>query len=153
MNNMISSNNNNNNQKRFAPATIWDLMSRPLSDFDDMFRPLAAMQDDFKVDLKDCGDKYVLHADMPGVKKQNIELRYDNGVLSIKAEHHTHQNIKDEETGFLIRERSAGTFSRSIPLEDVDPNGIEATFENATLKVELKKAEHKTSGNIEVKQA
>ena len=151
MNNMISSNNNNNNQKRFAPATIWDLMSRPLSDFDEMFRPLATMQDDFKVDLKDCGDKYVLHADMPGVKKQNIELRYDNGVLSIKAEHHTHQNIKDEDTGFLIRERSAGTFSRSIPLEDVDPNGIEATFENATLKVELKKAEHKSSGNIEVK--
>ena len=149
MNNMI---NSNNNQKRtVSPATIWDLMSRPLSDFDDMFRPLATVEDDFKVDLKDCGDKYELHADMPGVKKQNIELRYDNGVLSIKAEHHTHQNIKDEDTGFLIRERSAGIFSRAIAIDDVDPNGIEATFENGTLKVELKKIEHKSSGNIEIK--
>ena len=149
MNNMI---NSNNNQKRnVSPATIWDLMSRPLSDFDDMFRPLATVQEDFKIDLKDCGDKYELHADMPGVKKQDIELRYDNGVLSIKAEHHTHQNIKDEDTGFLIRERSAGTFSRAIAIDDVDPNGIEAIFENGTLKVELKKIEHKSSGNIEIK--
>lgn len=149
MNNMI---NSNNNQKRnVSPATIWDLMSRPLSDFDDMFRPLATVQEDFKIDLKDCGDKYELHADMPGVKKQDIELRYDNGVLSIKAEHHTHQNIKDEDTGFLIRERSAGTFSRAIAIDDVDPNGIEASFENGTLKVELKKIEHKSSGNIEIK--
>ena len=149
MNNMIDT--KNNSQKRNAPATIWDLMSRPLSDFDEMFRPLSAMQDDFKIDLKDCGDKYELHADMPGVKKQDIELRYDNGILSIKAEHHTHQNIKDEETGFLIRERSSGTFSRSIGIDDVDPNGIDASFENGTLKVELKKIERKTVCNIEVK--
>ena len=112
---------------------------------------MATVQEDFKIDLKDCGDKYELHADMPGVKKQDIELRYDNGVLSIKAEHHTHQNIKDEDTGFLIRERSAGTFSRAIAIDDVDPNGIEAIFENGTLKVELKKIEHKSSGNIEIK--
>ena len=51
----------------------------------------------------------------------------------------------------MIRERSSGTFNRSIGIDDVDPNGIDASFENGTLKVELKKIERKTVGNIEVK--
>ena len=44
-----------------------------------------------------------------------------------------------------------GTFSRSIAIDDVDPNGIEAFFDNGTLQVELKKIERKAVGNIEIK--
>ena len=57
--------------KNFAP-TLFDFFSRPLADFDNMFTPMAT--DNARVDIKDLGDRYQLKADMPGVKKEDMEI-------------------------------------------------------------------------------
>lgn len=77
--------------KNFAP-TLFDFFSRPLADFDNMFTPMAT--DNARVDIKDLGDRYQLKADMPGVKKEDIKVDFENGDLTIRADHHKECNKK-----------------------------------------------------------
>lgn len=140
-------NNTNTNKDlqttdRGYPMTIFDLFSRPLAEFDMFDRPLAYV-DDVKVDIQDKGDHYELKADLPGTKKEDIKLDYDRGVFSISATHHTQTEKKDED-GYLIRERHEGSYARSFAIDNIDEDGVEASFKNGELLVTLKK---KNGGN------
>lgn len=133
-----------------APATILDLFSRPLADFD-FFAPdkVFSSGDNFKVDIKETDDCYELIADMPGTKKEDIKLSLDHGVLSISAVHHS----ESEQTrdGYLVKERSHGSYERAFALENVDENNIDATFESGTLKVVLPKRNAGSGKTISIK--
>lgn len=133
--------------KNFAP-TLFDFFSRPLADFDNMFTPMAT--DNARVDIKDLGDRYQLKADMPGVKKEDIKVDFENGDLTIRADHHKECNKKDE-FGFMVHERSEGTYERSFHFEDVDPKDITAAYANGELDICLMKAKDaKTSTSIRI---
>lgn len=153
MKNMNNSNKNmlaradNGFNHSFAP-TLFDFFSRPLADFDSMFAPVAA--DNARVDIKDLGDRYQLKADMPGVKKEDIRVDFENVDLTIRAEHHKECNKKDE-FGFMVHERSEGTYQRTFHFDDADPKDITAAFANGELDICLmksKKAENSTSIKI-----
>ena len=153
MKNMNNSNKNmlaradNGFNHSFAP-TLFDFFSRPLADFDSMFAPVAA--DNARVDIKDLGDRYQLKADMPGVKKEDIRVDFENGDLTIRAEHHKECNKKDE-FGFMVHERSEGTYQRTFHFDDADPKDITAAFANGELDICLmksKRAENSTSIKI-----
>lgn len=122
--------------------TIFDLFSRPLADFGSFLSPLAG-DGTMRVDVRDCGDHYVLKADLPGVKKEDIKLNFEDGVLTINAEHHCNREGKDE-AGWLVRERVEGTYQRAFAFEDADAAGIGADFVNGELSVTLPKV-HKDS--------
>lgn len=127
----------NNKMHTYAAPTVFDLFSRPLADFEEFFSPQEKTTD-FKVDLKDCGDHYQLKADMPGVKKEDIKVDYDEGNLIIRAVHHTEKKQKDEQ-GFLINERYEGTYQRVFHFDDADPKEINAAYANGELDISLKK--------------
>ncbi len=134
-----------------APLTIFDLISRPLSSFDDDFAPLESFAGNFKTDIKDEGSCYSLRADLPGVKKEDIKLDFADGQLTVSAEHHS---VRDEQgdDGYILKERVAGTYSRSFSFDDVDQDGIEATFDNGVLKVTLPKQQNvQNAARIEIK--
>ena len=122
--------------------TIFDIFNRPLSDFD--FTGRASRESKFEVDVRDMGNCYVLEADLPGTKKEDIHLNFEEGVLTVSAVHHA-ENTENEaeghdETGtYLIRERQSGTYQRSFRFQDADADEISATFEDAKLTVMLKK--------------
>ncbi|MFD5215255.1 Hsp20/alpha crystallin family protein [Microbacterium sp. NPDC058345] len=85
------------------------------------------------VDLFRDGDKYVLHADLPGVDPGSIDVDIDGSQLSIRA-----QRTADSGEGsrWLARERSAGSFLRQFTLGDgVDVERISASYENGVLSV------------------
>ncbi len=85
------------------------------------------------VDLYREGDRYVLHADMPGVDPGSIDVDVDGGQLSIRA-----QRTADTREGvrWLARERGAGSFLRQFTLGDgVDVEKISATYESGVLSV------------------
>ena len=84
--------------------TIFDIFSRPLTEFGSMFTPLA--DENLKIDVQDLDDHYQIKADMPGVKKEDIRLDFDDGVLTLTAEHHKDAQQNDEQHGYVIRERS-----------------------------------------------
>ena len=123
--------------------TIFDLFSSPLKNFD-----LIKSSEELKCDLKNLDDAYELTADLPGVKKEDISLSFENQVLSLSAKHHSDF---DKESGeFILHERTSGSYNRSIMLNDVDPEGIEAKFENGVLCVRLKKLAKSVTRTIKI---
>ena len=93
-----------------------------------------------KVDVKDSGDHYELAADLPGVTKEDINLRYENGYLTITAVHNESKDEKDNNGNYIRRERHTGEVSRSFYIDGIDDANIHAEFKDGVLQVSLPKA-------------
>ena len=91
------------------------------------------------VDVFEKEDKFVVKAELPGMKEDDINVSVVGDTLSIKGEKKTETEIKDED--YYRCERSYGTFYRSIPIpSNVDANKIEASFDDGVLEVALPKS-------------
>lgn len=108
----------------------------PFTDFD---RLAASVLDSVRtprlmpVDLFVDGDKYVLHADLPGIDPGSIDVDVDGGQLSIRAQRtaDTREGVK-----WLARERGGQSFLRQFTLGDgADVEGITASYDNGVLSV------------------
>jgi HSP20 family protein len=76
----------------------------------------------------------VVHADLPGVKREDVEVSVGDDVLTIRGERR--QENRETQGGYRRTERGYGTFFRQIPLPDgVDPTEIEAAYEDGVLEV------------------
>ncbi len=120
---------------RFGMPTIFDFFSRPISDFSDLF---PSGLEDMRMDVKDCGDHYQLKADLPGVKKEDIKVDFNDGNLTISAEHHK-SSEKNDKNGYIIKERSSGMYQRSMHFADADAKNINAAFANGELDIRIDK--------------
>ncbi len=109
--------------------------------FADFFRPQTSRSGDKApaIDVRENDGHYKLKVDLPGVKKDDIKVSLDNGILSIRAE--TQSEEKEEKDGKLIRqERHYGQFLRQMTVgADVDAKAIKASFDNGVLSLELPK--------------
>ena len=83
------------------------------------------------------GENFVVRADLPGMKRDDVTLEVENNVLTISGERtDEHEEHRD---GFYRSERSYGQFYRAIPLpEGVNTDQCEATFKDGVLEVSLK---------------
>jgi len=91
------------------------------------------------VDIFEKADKFVVKAELPGIKEDDIHVSVVGDTLSIKGERKTETEIKEED--YYRSERSYGSFYRSIPLpSSVDTGKIEASFEDGVLEVALPKS-------------
>ena len=94
-----------------------------------------------KTDIKEKKDRYIIEMDLPGYKKENINLELRNGYLEVSAKVEEENNSGEEEK-FVRRERFYGECSRSFYVgEDILEDDINAEFKNGTLKVEIPKKE------------
>ncbi|MEM3000480.1 MAG: Hsp20/alpha crystallin family protein [Candidatus Bathyarchaeia archaeon] len=131
-------------------------------EFEALFGPLGriwereiSMMQEFEtrlpaLDLEDRGDKYVLTADVPGFKSDEIEINvWDNSVeLSGCRE----MKQSEELTGYVRKERSLETFYRKITLpEEVKVDDATATLQNGILEVTLPKKIPKEKKKIQIK--
>ena len=92
------------------------------------------------VDIKEEDTQFLVVADIPGVAPENIEVKMENGMLSIKGERK--EEHKEEKKGYQRIERSCGTFHRRFTLpETADPEGITARSNNGSLEVTIPKRE------------
>ncbi len=101
------------------------------------------------VDIKEETDKFILHADLPGVERDAIDITMEDGVLSIRGE----RRLEEEgENGQYKRiERAHGTFYRRFSLPDTaDPEGITARCNNGVLEVVIPKREQVRPRRIQV---
>lgn len=99
---------------------------------------------DFSVDIKENDKAYTVVADLPGLDKENIDLNYENNVLSIRAHQEREEEEKHEEGNYIRRERSTRSYSRQFLIENVDEEKIGASFENGVLTIDLPKKERET---------
>ena len=92
------------------------------------------------VDIKEEPDKFVLLADLPGVKPEEIDVSMENGVLTVKGEKRT--EAKTEEEGYKRVERMYGSFYRRFSLPDTaNPDAISAVSKHGVLEIVIPKRE------------
>jgi HSP20 family protein len=104
-----------------------------------------------KVDISEEHDRYLVKADIPGMDKKDIEVKIENGVLTISGERKS-ETKKQEQGQYAYYERSFGSFNRSFKLpEHIDNEAIEAHYNNGVLEVALKKKPEAKPKAIEVK--
>lgn len=116
--------------------------------FDDFFRgffvrPVEMGKDmeapTIKIDVREQENAYLVHAEMPGIKKEDIHVSVDGPVVSISAERKEEKDVKEGER-VLRSERYFGKVSRSFQLgQDIDDNAAAAKFVDGVLELTLPK--------------
>jgi HSP20 family protein len=90
------------------------------------------------IDVAERDDKYEVSIELPGVEEKDIQLKLANGVLVVRGEKHGEHEEKRKD--YVLSERTYGTFQRSLRApEGVDPDRVEASFDNGVLTVTLPK--------------
>ncbi len=103
------------------------------------------------VDIEEDKDKYLIRADLPGVEKENIDVKLENGVLSIRGEKRS-ESETGEGTRNHRKERFYGTFARSFTLPDsVQSDAVEAHYKDGVLSLTVPKAEEAKPKAIDIK--
>jgi HSP20 family protein len=118
--------------------------------FDDLFRDFAPgyfvrplhgdpLPQQVKIEVKEDAENFVLHAELPGVAKQDIQVSIDGPMVSLSAEVKQHDQ-KSQNERVLRSERYYGSVSRSVRLPlDVDESRAFAKFDNGVLTLTLPK--------------
>ena len=93
----------------------------------------------FRCDVQDKGDSYLLEAELPGFEREDIGIDLDGTTLVITARHSSESGEKDKDGNYLRRERKFGSFSRSFDVSGVDTEHISAAYKNGVLELTLPK--------------
>jgi len=119
--------------------------------FDDLFKDMMSpgffikplhgdpLPQSIRIDVRESGDAYTVHAEMPGVAKDDIQVTVEGNLVTLKAEvKQQDKQASDEKT--LRSERYFGSVSRSFQLPaDIDNGQAKARFENGVLCLTLPK--------------
>lgn len=102
------------------------------------------------VDIYETTDAYVLHADLPGMTKEDIEVQVLEDQVAIRG---TRKRVQPgDEKGYRRYERAEGRFERSFRIKGgIDASRVEARFENGVLTVTLPKPEEAKPRQVEIK--
>ena len=117
----------------------------PFDFFEDFSRNLF---NDFKsnlikTDIHETDNEYLVEAELPGIPKENIQVTYEDGVLTISGQQQI-DTVDEDKKGKLIRsERSSTSLRRQYLLENVKEDEIKASYSDGILKVTLPKDSNK----------
>ena len=92
---------------------------------------------DFKADIVDKGDKFVLEAELPGFDKKDININVDDNRLTITAEHS--ESKEESKDNYIRKERRYGSFARSFDVSNIKTEDIKADYKNGMLVLDLPK--------------
>ena len=120
---------------------LWDAFDTPLT---------TANSLGFKVDVKDNGTAYELTADLPGFKKEDISLGYENNYLTLSAKREENNDEQDSEGNYIRRERNYGQMSRSFYISGIDKTKATADFKDGVLKVQLPKLQEQVPSSHQI---
>jgi len=100
------------------------------------------------IDVAETQEKIIVRAEVPGMKQEEIQIEFENGLLSIRGER---KLIKEEGVTFHRVERTFGNFSRSFTLpRTIDPERISATYRDGVLEIEVPKKEEAKPKQIRI---
>lgn len=142
---------------RWTPhRTAWGLSNRMNQLFDEFFAPAAGkgIEPAFAnwnptADVYEEDAHYVIKAELPGVKREDIHLDVENNVLVLRGERTEDKEVKEE--NYYRKEMACGTFQRSFALpEGVNADAIAADYKDGILKITIPKPESKQPKKIAV---
>ena len=106
------------------------------------------------IDMTENADELTLKAELPGVKKDDLRVLFDDGMLTIQGEKRAERREKDEKMQYHVYERNYGAFARSFTLPGpVDDKGIKAEFHGGVLTVHLPKTAEAKNGVKQIEVA
>ncbi|HHD81999.1 MAG TPA: Hsp20/alpha crystallin family protein [Campylobacterales bacterium] len=141
--------------KRYEPFNdirrSFDLVNTIINTINEEQTPEKTMDFRPKVNTRETEENYHLEVELPGVKKEDVDISVDGNVLTISGERNVREEVKDED--YHKVESRYGLFSRAFTLpEKVDTANIEAGFENGILEISIPKLKVDTSSKkIEIK--
>ena len=98
------------------------------------------VKDMMKTDIRDVDGNYELEIDLPGFKKDEIQMELNDGVLTISAAKGLNKDEEDKKGNYIRRERYAGSTSRSFYVGNgVKNEDVHAKFENGVLRLSIPK--------------
>jgi len=128
----------NNRSVSYNPFREMENLERAF--FEDPFSSFFADGDiaEFKTDIADEGDHYLLEADLPGFDKKDIHLDINGDTLTIHAERHSEKKVK-EKNKYICSERSYGKYVRDFDVSAINTDAIKAKYDNGVLTLTLPK--------------
>lgn len=112
----------------------------PFREFENLERRFfgGAALPELRIDIREVEDAYILEADLPGYRKEDITVELEGQYMSVRAEREN--DGKSEDGGRYLRsERSFGAVERTFYLGGVDSEGLVASYENGVLCVKMPK--------------
>lgn len=151
---MFELNRRNNNRQVSAYNPFHEMEEFEKSFFGNPFGAFFGSNDlaEFKTDVTDEGDRFMLEADLPGFDKKDIKLDISGDVLTVSAKRHSKLEEKDKKDKIVRIERSYGSYSRQFDVSGVNTDAIKAKYENGVLQLVLpkKKSEKLESKHLEI---
>lgn len=96
-----------------------------------------------KTDVKEMEDRYEVDIDLPGFKKDEVNVQLENGYLTISAAKGLDRDEKGKEGKYIRQERYSGSCSRSFYVGDVKPEEVRAKYEDGILRLTVPKVQAK----------
>ena len=133
------------NLQLFEPRLFDPVLVDPFELMSSRFMaPMRKLMDDgsldIRLDVTEADGMYKVHADIPGVKKDDINVQIDGNVVRIDAQAKKQKETKGNGGKVLRSERWEGTVSRTFSLaQDVDEAKVKAKYEDGVLTLELSK--------------
>lgn len=136
--------------RRSPTSDIFNQFEEFINEFDRNFSPTYAARSEYDftppVDLAEGDNAYTIYADLPGMKKSDIKLDFNNNVLTISGE-----RLREAKGEGKFTERVYGKFQRSFSLPaQVNADKIQAHFEDGVLEITVPKAEGARSHSIKI---
>ena len=100
---------------------------------------------EFKTDIQDKGESYLLEADLPGFKKEDIHIDLDGDTMTISAERHSEHEEKDKEGNYLRCERSYGSYRRSFDISGIEEGAMKVEYTDGVLRLTMPKKQQTVS--------
>ncbi len=119
--------------------------------FHDFFENGFGQFDNFNTDVIDKGDNYLLQAELPGYKKEEIQVDLNNDTLTISANHNEEKKV--DKDNYIRQERHYNSYCRSFHVPGIKKEDIQASYNNGVLEITLPKESiaEKEVKRIEVK--
>ncbi len=89
----------------------------------------------FRIDLRDEGDRFLMEAELPGIKKEDLKITVEKGVLTVSA--NNGGDTEEKRENYIYRERRFGSMQRSFSLEGIREEAITAEYADGVLKIVL----------------
>lgn len=127
---------------KFVPSSKRNQELKNLVDdfFSDNWLRRNLMGESFKLDVEETDSEYIVHAELPGVQKSELQVKMNDGTLTISV--NKEEEASEEKNNYIHKERNLTSMSRNIYLVDAESDNIKAKLDQGVLTVTVRKQEH-----------
>lgn len=117
---------------------------------DDFFAPIKSSTMSFRTDILESKQTYLIEAELPGFKKEEIDIDFANPYLTIKAVRKEDDIEENKNHQVIRRERRFGEYVRRFYLQDIEEESIRASLKDGMLTLVVPKQQKAQSKRIEI---